>query len=114
MSSEDVEVMTGPVRVSGYAIKLRRVLNGVFSDKVKAGEVNSKELNDSITELNRKIFNVIVEKYKIPKEAVTNIRLKVSLDGSKVVVKDIKVEVYDLDEILSNNATNDLKNEFGL
>jgi len=113
MSSDELEVMTGPVRVSGYALKIRRVINGVFSDKVKKGEVDSKKLNESITELNRKIFRVLVEKYKVPKEAVTNIRLKISLNDSKVAVKDIKVEVFDIDEILSNNVTNDLKSEFG-
>lgn len=112
MSTDEFEVMTGPVRVSGYALKIRRVINGVFGDKVKKGEVDSKKLNDSITEINTKIFKVLVEKYKVPKEAVTNIRLKISLDDSRVVIKDIKVEVYDVDEILSKNVTDDLKNEF--
>ncbi len=109
MSSEEIEVMTGPVRVSGYALKLRRVINGVFSKRVKKGEVDSKELNDSITELNRKIFQVLVEKYKVPKEAVTNIRLKIVLEGSKVRVKEVNVDIYDIDEILSKNATDDLR-----
>lgn len=114
MSSDIVEAMTGPVRVSGYARKIRRVLNRVFSDWVRKGEIDSKALNEGITELNRKIFRILVEKYKVPKEAVTNIRLQVTLENGKIVVKDIQVDVFDMDEILSSNVTNELKDEFGL
>lgn len=35
----EYEVRTGPVRVSGYSIKLRRVINGVLSDRFKKGGV---------------------------------------------------------------------------
>ena len=114
MSSNILEAMTGPVRVSGYARKIRRVLNRVFRDMVRKGDLDTKTLNEYITELNRRIFKVLVEKYRVPKEAVTNIRLKVSLVDSKLVVKDIQVDVYDIDEILSRNITDELKNEFDL
>ncbi len=100
--------------MSGYALKLRRVINGVLRDKVKKGEVDSKVLNESITEVNRAIYKVLAEKYSVPKQAVTNIVLVFKLDGSRVVPQDIEVEVFDKDEILSGNATRDVKAELGL
>jgi len=108
--SEEYEVRTGPVRVSGYSIKLRRVINGVLSDKFKKGELDSKSINDSISDLNKTIYQVIVDKFEVPKEAVTNIILKFSVGENKIKVKDINVEIFDRDEILSNNVTKELRN----
>ncbi len=114
MSTDVLEVRTGPVRVSGYALKLRRVINGVLRDDVKAGKVDSKALNDSITEVNRAIYRVLAEKYKVPKQAVTNINLRFRVEDSRVVPVDIEVEVFDKDEILSKNATEDVRKELGV
>ncbi len=40
------QVKTGPVRVSGYAIKLRKAINGVLSDYYKQGKCSSKAINE--------------------------------------------------------------------
>ena len=106
----EYEVRTGPVRVSGYSIKLRRVINGVLSDKFKKGELDSKAVNESISELNRKLYEVIVDEFKVPKDAVTNIVVKFNVKDNKIIVDDITVEIFDRDEILSNNVTKEVKN----
>lgn len=107
----EYSVRTGPVRVSGYALKLRRVINGVLSDKYKKGELSSETVNKSISEFNTKLFNLIVEKYKIPKNAIVNIDLSFDIDDGKVVVRDVNVEIFDKDEILSRNITEEIKNK---
>lgn len=114
MSNEILEVRTGPIRVSGYALKLRRVINGVLGKEVKSGKIDSKALNESITEVNRAIYTVLAEKYKVPKQAVTNINLRFRVEDSRVVPVDIEVEVFDKDEILSRNATEDVRKALGL
>lgn len=106
----EYSVRTGPVRVSGYALKLRRVINGVLSDKYKKGELSSETVNKSISEFNTKLFSIIVEKYKIPKNAIVNIDLSFDIDDGKVVVRDVNVEIFDKDEILSRNITEEIKN----
>jgi|Deesub1362A_J573_1020465.scaffolds.fasta_scaffold00012_231 hypothetical protein len=110
MSLEDVfEVRTGPVRVSGYAIKLRRVINGVLRKYYLDKGLDPKKINESVSQLNSKLFEVIVRRYKVPKDAVVNIQLRFSVKDNSIVTEDINVDVFDKDEILSGNITSDVK-----
>lgn len=108
------EVRTGPVRVSGYALKLRRVVNAALRDYYKKKDLDAKEINNIISDLNAKIFSVLVERYKVPKDAVVNIILDYEVEGNKFVIKDLKVEVFDLNEILTKNVTIEVKKSLGL
>ena len=103
------DVKTGPVRLSGYALKIRRVVNGVLRPHYTKGEIDSKKVNESISELNTKLYTVLVGKYKIPKDAIVNINLSFEVVDDKVKVLDISADVYDKDEILSKNVTEELK-----
>lgn len=103
------DVKTGPVRLSGYALKIRRVINGVLRPHYTKGEVDSKQVNESVSELNTKLYSVLVDKYRIPKEAIVNINLSFEIADNKIKVLDISADVYDKDEILSKNVTEDLK-----
>ncbi len=110
MSLEGVlEIRTGPVRVSGYAIKLRRVINGVLRKYYLDKSLDPKKINESVSQLNSKLFEVIVGRYKVPKEAVVNIQLRFRVKDHSIVTEDINVEVFDKDEILSGNITSDVK-----
>ncbi len=108
------EARTGPVRVSGYALKLRRVVNAALKDLYRAKKLDSKEVNNLLSEINTKIYNVLVEKFEVPKDAVVNIVLNYEIEGNKFIVKDLKIEVYDLNEILTKNATTEVKKILGL
>jgi len=108
------ETKTGPVRVSGYAIKLRRVVNAALKEYYKEKKLNPKEVNALLSDLNTKIYSVLVEKYQIPKDAIVNISLSYEVEENKLVFKDLKIEVYDLDAILTRNVTNEVKKLLGL
>ncbi len=108
------EARTGPVRVSGYALKLRRVVNAALKDLYRAKKLDSKEVNNLLSEINTKIYNVLVEKFEVPKDVVVNIVLNYEIEGNKFIVKDLKIEVYDLNEILTKNATTEVKKILGL
>lgn len=108
------EVRTGPVRVSGYAIKLRRVINAALRDLYKEKKLDAKGINKLISDLNAVIYDILVERFKIPKEAVVNIILNYDIENEKFVIKDIKVEVFDLNHILTTNTTNEIKKALGL
>jgi len=77
---------------------------------LRRGELNSKTINEIISELNRKLYEVIIDEFKVPKEAITNIVLKFDVDGDKIRIEDISIEIFDRDEILSNNVTREIKN----
>lgn len=108
------EVRTGPVRVSGYALKLRRVVNAALRDLYKEKKIDAKEVNKAISDLNAKIYQILVEKFEVPKDAIVNIVLDYDVEDGKFVVKDIRVEVFDLNEILTRNTTNEVKKILGL
>ena len=108
------EVRTGPVRVSGYALKLRRVVNAALRDLYKEKKIDAKEVNKAISDLNAKIYQILVEKFEVPKDAIVNIVLNYDVEDGKFVVKDIRVEVFDLNEILTRNTTNEIKKILGL
>lgn len=104
------DVKTGPVRLSGYALKIRRVINGVLRPHYTRGEIDSKKVNESVSELNTKLYSVLVDKYRIPKDAIVNINLSFEIVEDRVKVLDISADIYDRDEILSKNVTEELKN----
>ncbi len=109
-----VVLKTGPVRTSGYAIKLRRAVNAAFRKDYKEGKMDAKKVNEVVTDLNKKIYEILVQKFQVPKEAVVNIAIEVEPKEDSIVVKDISVEVFDKDEILSSNATREVKQKLGL
>jgi hypothetical protein len=107
-------VKTGPVRLSGYAIKLRKVVNASVSTALKSRpEVPKKEVqkkvNEVLTNLNRAIYQVLVEKYMAPKDAIVNIELEYELVGTEFKIKNLKVDLYELNTSISEEATAELK-----
>ena len=101
-----MEARTGYVRVSGYAIKLRRVLNATLSEEFKKGDLDAKVVNDKISSINSELFKVLVEDLKIPKEAIVNITLSFEPDKSEgLKVNGISIHVFEENKELSDKAT---------
>lgn len=103
------EIRTGPVRVSGYALKLRRAVNAALRDYYREKKLSIRDVNEVLGDLNKKIYNVLVERFSVPKDAIVNIILNYDVEENRFVIKDIKVEVYDLDEIVTRTATAEIK-----
>ncbi|MEM1742017.1 MAG: DUF2258 domain-containing protein, partial [Desulfurococcaceae archaeon] len=57
------ETRTGPVRLSGYALKLRRVVNAALRDYYKEKKISSKDVNQILGDMNAKIYSILVDKY---------------------------------------------------
>jgi len=102
-------VKTGPVRVSGYALKVRRVINAALREYYKDKRLDPKEINALISDLNTKIYNVMVERFQLPKEAIVNISIDYDIVDNKFIINNVNIEVYDLSEILTKNITNEVK-----
>lgn len=105
----EVLLKTGPVRMSGYALKLRRVTNAAFRKLYKEKKVDPKVINQFLTELNKNLYGILVEKYNIPKDVIINIQLVLDLNDSNIIIKDFDLSLYNKDEILSNNLTKEFK-----
>lgn len=101
-----MEARTGYVRVSGYAIKLRRVLNATLSNDIKRGNIDIKIVNEAISKINSDLFKVLVEELKLPKDSIVNITLSFEPDKEKGIrVNGISIHVFEEKRELSDAAT---------
>jgi hypothetical protein len=102
---------TGPVRSSGYALKMRRVANAALRQVVKDGAVTSAQVNEELTKLNRALYSYIVERYQIPKGAVVSLTVEYVVSDGRFSIKAVNADIYERDEILSNNVTEGVMRE---
>jgi len=112
-------VKTGPVRLSGYAIKLRRVVNASVSSYLRSKpEVSKKDVqrkvNEFLTNLNKIIYEVLVEKYMAPKDAIVNIELEYEIADTEFKIRNLRVDLYELNTSISDEATAELKKILGI
>lgn len=107
-------IRTGPVRVSGYAIKLRRVMNAILKEYYSKGELDSKKVNETVSDMNRKIYSALVERFEIPKEAIVNVIVECDVESGELKIRDVAVDVYDRNEILSRNVTSEVRKSLGI
>lgn len=105
----EITVRTGPVRASGYAIKLRRVINAALREHYKTKALNPKKVNDYITTINKVLYQLLVDRLGVPKELVVDISGTIAISGDTVTLKDIEVALWDKDELLSRTITRELK-----
>ncbi|AFH42198.1 DUF2258 domain-containing protein [Fervidicoccus fontis] len=105
----EVSLKTGPVRMSGYALKLRRATNAALRKLYQEKKIEPKIANQMLTDLNKSLYDILINKYNIPKDAVINIELVLDISDSNLNLKDINISIYDKDDILSGNVTKELK-----
>lgn len=103
------EVKTGPVRSSGYAIKLRRAINATIRPLVKEGALDSKQVNEELTRLNKALYKAMIERFEIPKDAVVNVTVRYQVRDKEFEIEDVKVDIYDKSDVLSRNVTQEVK-----
>jgi hypothetical protein len=105
----EVSLKTGPVRMSGYALKLRRATNAALRKLYQEKKIEPKIANQMLTDLNKSLYDILINKYNIPKDAIINIELVLDISDSNLNLKDINISIYDKDDILSGNVTKELK-----
>ena len=104
-----LSVKTGPIRTSGFALKLRRAINASLREYYKDGKIKAADVNKAMTEINKALYDLIVTDFGLPKESVLNIQLTFDIEGGIFVLKDIIIETYVKDEVLSKALTNKAK-----
>lgn len=75
---------TGLVIAGGYADKVRRVLFAQMKDKLKSGEIEGSEVARAAGELNRLLFEILVNKLGIDKGDVVRITVEYEVEGSTI------------------------------
>jgi len=87
---------TGLIIAGAYADKARRVLFAQLRDKVKTGELDNKEVARAAAELNRMLFDVLVNKLKTDKGDVVRVRIDYEVgDGAiRWLWETLRLEVF--------------------
>jgi hypothetical protein len=90
------QLSTGFVIAGAYADKLRRVLFAQLRDEIKKGAIESKQVAYRAGELNRLLFEILVNKLKIDKGDVVRIRIEYELKDGDIEWKldTLRVEAF--------------------
>lgn len=85
---------SGVVTSTGYARKLRRALFAQTSGLIKQGLIKEEEAAKASGELNSLLYDILVEKMKIPRDEVIRISIEYEIVEGKIVWKldTLKVE----------------------
>lgn len=90
------QLSTGFVIAGAYADKLRRVLFAQLRDAIKRGEIDNKTVAQRAGELNRLLFEILVNKLKIDKGDVVRIRIEYDVRDGDIVWKldTLRIEAF--------------------
>ncbi len=75
---------TGLVIAGAYADKVRRVLFAQLKDKAKEGALSNQEIARAAGELNRLLFDILVNKLGVDKGDVVRITIDYELEGGEI------------------------------
>lgn len=79
-----MQLSTGLVIVGAYADKVRKTLFAQMKNSIANGEVTSQEVARAAAELNRVLYNIVVDALKSDKGDVVRIRIEYDLSEGKV------------------------------
>jgi hypothetical protein len=87
---------TGLIIVGAYADKVRRTLFAQLKDKIKAKEIDSKNVAKASADLNKLLYEIFVNKLKLDKGDVVRIIVDYDLADGEVVwnLDTLKIEVF--------------------
>ena len=87
---------TGLVIAGGYADKVRRVLFAQLKDAIKSGQVEAKEVARAAGELNRLLYEIIVNKLGIDKGDVVRVTVEYVLENGSIKWKldTLRIEAW--------------------
>ena len=90
------QLSTGHIIAGAYADKVRRVLFAQLRDKIKAGELTNQLVAQKAGELNRLLFDILVNKLRIDKGDVVRIRVEYDIIDSDIVwrLDTLRIEVF--------------------
>jgi len=75
---------TGLVIAGGYADKVRRVLFAQLKDRIKKGELSNTDVARAAAELNRLLFEILVNRLQIDKGDVVRITIDYEVDPPEI------------------------------
>lgn len=78
---------SGLVIAGGYADKVRRVLFAQLRDQLKSGEIEGREVARAAGELNRLLFEILVDRLRLDKGDVVRIIVEYEVSNGRITWK---------------------------
>ena len=90
------QLSSGLVIAGAYADKVRRVLFAQLRDEIKSGKIESRQVAYRAGELNRLLFEILVNKLKLDKGDVVRVRIEYELKDGDIEWKldTLRVEAF--------------------
>jgi len=90
------QLSSGLVIAGAYADKVRRVLFAQLRDEIKSGKIESRQVAYRAGELNRLLFEILVNKLKLDKGDVVRVRIEYELRNGDIEWKldTLRVEAF--------------------
>ena len=90
------QLSSGLVIAGAYADKIRRVAFAQLRDEIKSGRIDSKQVAFRVAELNRLLFEILVNKLKLDKGDVVRVRIEYELRDGDIEWKldTLRVEAF--------------------
>jgi len=87
---------TGLVIAGAYAQKLRRALFAQLRDQIKVGNVDNSEVARAAGEINRIVYEIIVNKLRLDKGDAVRVRVDYTLKDGKIVwdLGSLRIEAF--------------------
>ncbi len=87
---------TGLVIAGAYADKVRRVLFAQLRDKVKEGALTNQEVARAAGELNRLLFDILVNKLGVDKGDVVRITIDYEVEGGEITwrIETLQIQAW--------------------
>ncbi len=90
-----MRLSSGYIIVGAYADKIRRTLFAQLKDRIKSGEIDSKDVAKAAADLNRLLYEVLVRRLKLDKGDVVRIIVEYDLNGEiRWNLDSLRVEVF--------------------
>ncbi len=90
------QLSSGLVIAGAYADKVRRTLFAQLKDSIRKGEVTAQEVARAAGELNRILYEILVDKLRIDKGDVVRVRISYDIEDGKIKwdYDSLRLEVF--------------------
>ncbi len=91
-----MKLSSGYIIVGAYADKIRRTLFAQLRDKIKGKEIDSKTVAKAAADLNKLLYEILVNKLKLDKGDVVRIMIEYEVSDGEIQwnLDSLKVEVF--------------------
>lgn len=87
---------TGIVIVGYYATKIRRTLFAQNRELIKTGQLSQEEIARAASELNRRLYSVLVERMVLSKGDAVRVDVEYNIENGRVIwdLGSLKLSIY--------------------